>query len=918
MALKLSMMEDKEETLPPKPVVKDKSGGLTPGGTTGSTSAAKRKRSSSEVSSDASTPGRITSSSSTKGDKSSKMDPIKENSSTSLKSNSSRKISSETTKVEKDKDKELERVPSKEKISGKDNRQKEKAKEKDNKGKDKSKGGNVTPVVPRSDSKTSAGRNKLGSSMTAVNNLKTETPSKSKERETKKDKTKEKEETISTNKRRRGSSLHDVGSLNGDQCIEDIGIKSSSKLNTGKSLSTSNIETSKITSDLKIEVNSKSTKGTSNDENDSASPKAKKKKEDISSPTTDKAVTTSSILRSPDNQMEDGDLDSSTPRYQSKRAAAEVAKSRISNKGATPNANQEDTAFDRPTTTTTKPVTKSTTKTKSIGSPTPSGLLVPTERQWAACDTCGKWRQLPFFVDPDTLPEQWFCRMNRWDSKHNQCHHDEESGTEPISDEMLQHESNELARRTSKLNKSKPGRKPSSTIDSDGEDDGYRRRSPRAPITDINSSVVAVDWVQCNRCQKWRKCPGDIAANLPGSWYCIMNTWNPVTARCSVKEESEDSPFNPILPPGGSKVKPMVRKSSLSSTCNATNTSDSADAAVPVKKVTQWVQCERRNCKKWRKVPGHIDMESLPEKWYCEMNTWDLDRATCDYHEDTDSDQEAKQATTTSQLITANTKGPGSLSYRRIIFGADGRLRPVYSEKARNGYGMFSFTETNKSADNDEYIEPTRRIGYWWSDAYDESGVKYFTMSRREAPNNKKNNNKDIEQKDKSNDSKEGTNIEKIFPQQSNEVHHLLNCARRMARWTAPPPVTKKGFCEIALHNMTLPQRQALEMRIIRSCLVASSTPTMTLSAIIASIKNTYFMENNLEAVRVTMTNKEVRMAIRRLEIDSEAEVTYSQKGEVQVSGLQYDIDTVDPLHGEVWSTKPGLPLKMRKHNHLH
>ena len=26
---------------------------------------------------------------------------------------------------------------------------------------------------------------------------------------------------------------------------------------------------------------------------------------------------------------------------------------------------------------------------------------------------------------------------------------------------------------------------------------------------------------------------------------------------------------------------------------------------VPVKKVTQWVQCERVNCKKWRKVISH-------------------------------------------------------------------------------------------------------------------------------------------------------------------------------------------------------------------------------------------------------------------------------------------------------------------------
>ena len=37
----------------------------------------------------------------------------------------------------------------------------------------------------------------------------------------------------------------------------------------------------------------------------------------------------------------------------------------------------------------------------------------------------------------------------------------------------------------------------------------------------------------------------------------------------------------------------------------------------------QWVQCEHQNCGKWRKVPAHIDPESLPDKWTCSMNHWD-------------------------------------------------------------------------------------------------------------------------------------------------------------------------------------------------------------------------------------------------------------------------------------------------------
>ena len=54
--------------------------------------------------------------------------------------------------------------------------------------------------------------------------------------------------------------------------------------------------------------------------------------------------------------------------------------------------------------------------------------------------------------------------------------------------------------------------------------------------------------------------------------------------------------------------------------------------------VIQWVQCERQTCKKWRKLPGSVDMSTLPETWYCEMNKWDPDRAYCGGPEETDSE----------------------------------------------------------------------------------------------------------------------------------------------------------------------------------------------------------------------------------------------------------------------------------------
>jgi hypothetical protein len=43
-----------------------------------------------------------------------------------------------------------------------------------------------------------------------------------------------------------------------------------------------------------------------------------------------------------------------------------------------------------------------------------------------------------------------------------------------------------------------------------------------------------------------------------------------------------------------------------------------------------WVQCDK--CSTWRRLPPKSDPnhpKSLPTRWYCRMNTWDLARADC-------------------------------------------------------------------------------------------------------------------------------------------------------------------------------------------------------------------------------------------------------------------------------------------------
>lgn len=40
--------------------------------------------------------------------------------------------------------------------------------------------------------------------------------------------------------------------------------------------------------------------------------------------------------------------------------------------------------------------------------------LVDIKENWVMCDTCEKWRLLPFVVEPSSLPNKWFCQMLDW------------------------------------------------------------------------------------------------------------------------------------------------------------------------------------------------------------------------------------------------------------------------------------------------------------------------------------------------------------------------------------------------------------------------------------------------------------------------------------------------------------------------
>ena len=63
----------------------------------------------------------------------------------------------------------------------------------------------------------------------------------------------------------------------------------------------------------------------------------------------------------------------------------------------------------------------------------------------------------------------------------------------------------------------------------------------------------------------------------------------------------------------------------------------------------KWAQCDR--CGTWRRLPPHVDVDRLPERWFCEMNVWDAARARCDAPE---------PGATTPEAAAAPLESPGA------------------------------------------------------------------------------------------------------------------------------------------------------------------------------------------------------------------------------------------------------------------
>ncbi|KAK7259406.1 hypothetical protein RIF29_25013 [Crotalaria pallida] len=86
------------------------------------------------------------------------------------------------------------------------------------------------------------------------------------------------------------------------------------------------------------------------------------------------------------------------------------------------------------------------------------------------------------------------------------------------------------------------------------------------PVT-MPSVVIEENWVQCDRCHKWRLLPvGTNPDNLPEKWLCSMLNWLPDMNRCSFSEDETTKALIALYqgpPPEGQSNLPNVSESVL-------------------------------------------------------------------------------------------------------------------------------------------------------------------------------------------------------------------------------------------------------------------------------------------------------------------------------------------------------------------
>ena len=312
---------------------------------------------------------------------------------------------------------------------------------------------------------------------------------------------------------------------------------------------------------------------------------------------------------------------------------------------------------------------------------------------WAQCEKCQKWRILPASVDKDKLPDPWFCEMNTYDPKRNNCEAPEQTVQEVAKEKKKK--AREERRRQKRLAAAAAA---AAAAASPRPPKGTGKSSPDVP--DATESKAPTDDIPPKPSQKKgkRKSPtpadGDAITKPSAEKDASSGTLEKAK---KARQKSGGEASSAVEPksasrsrskPKGSKETEKEKKKAAKAKKGKKGKKEESDEEDPDN--VEWVQCEK--CEKWRKLPPHISAEDLPEVWYCNMNTWDPDSASCDVEEDKmDSSHREFQIMGEGGTFTTSFGSSGKLSYRNLIFGTKGKQNRPLSERQRAADSLFSY-----------------------------------------------------------------------------------------------------------------------------------------------------------------------------------------------------------------------------------
>ncbi|KAF4139163.1 CW-type Zinc Finger [Phytophthora infestans] len=169
--------------------------------------------------------------------------------------------------------------------------------------------------------------------------------------------------------------------------------------------------------------------------------------------------------------------------------------------------------------------------------------IATKQDDWVQCDKCQKWRRLPNQVNVSELPTVWYCKMNKWDKRHNKCSALEEKLVVLMNGPDLaeyRHRKfiQDFIQRCRRLDKLSYHYKYTHSQDDDGE-----RK-----------------FVQCSECLKLRPLLGGMDPNKVAEPFACWMNWDELLASCS-------APEGPLYP----REKSRYISASRNGTNNLTN-----------------------------------------------------------------------------------------------------------------------------------------------------------------------------------------------------------------------------------------------------------------------------------------------------------------------------------------------------------